>query len=165
MNAFRVIKHLLVPDWAVSRAFPKSTLAAIEQAITVSEKGHSGELRFVVEGDLPLYALWQGYTPRQRAIDLFAQLRVWDTEENSGILIYVQWVDHAVEILADRGIAARVPQAEWDAVCRNMEAAFRRGDYRGGAIAAIERASALLARHHSSVDGGGNELPNKPMML
>ncbi|MFY9328560.1 MAG: TPM domain-containing protein [Georgfuchsia sp.] len=165
MNIFRVIKHLLVPNWAVRRAFPKATLNAIERAITVSEKQHSGELRFVVEGGLPLYALWQGYTARQRAIDLFSQLRVWDTDENSGILIYVQWVDHAVEILADRGIAAHVPQEEWDVVCRTMEAAFKCSDYCGGALAAIEHAGALLAKHHSSPDGGENELPNKPLML
>ena len=165
MNLFRVIKHLFVPHWVVRHAFPKPTLTAIEHAIAASEKQHTGELRFVVEGGLPLYQLWQGHSPRQRAVDLFSQLRVWDTEQNSGILIYVQWVDHAVEILADRGIAARVSQTEWNAVCRTMEAAFKRGDYRGGALAAIERASQLLATHFPSSGGGHNELPDRPLML
>ena len=165
MNAFRVIKHLLVPHWVVRRAFPKPTLTAIEQAITASEKQHTGELRFVVEGGLPLHELWHGHSPRQRAIDLFSQLRVWDTDQNSGILIYVQWVDHAVEILADRGIAARVPQAEWNAICHSMEAAFKRGDYHIGALTAIERASQLLAMHFPSSGGGHNELPDRPLVL
>lgn len=165
MNAFRVIKHLFVPHWVVRRSFPKSTLAAIERTIATSEKQHGGELRFVVEGGMPPYELWHGHSARQRAVDLFSRLRVWDTDQNSGILIYVQWVDHAVEILADRGIAARVPQAEWNAVCRSMEAAFKRGDYRGGALAAIDRASQLLALHFPSSGGGHNELPDRPLML
>lgn len=165
MNALRLIKHLLVPQWVVRRAFPKAILTTIEQAIATSEKQHTGELRFVVEAGLPMYDLWRGHSARQRAVDLFSQLRVWDTDQNSGILIYVQWVDHAVEILADRGIAARVPQAEWNAICHSMETAFKRGDYRGGALAAIERASQLLAAHFPSAGGGHNELPDRPLVL
>ena len=164
MNLIRVIKHLFVPHWLVGRTFPKPALTAIEHAIAVSEKQHTGELRFVVEGGLPLEYLWH-HKPRQRAEDLFAELRVWDTGHNCGILIYVQWVDHAVEILADRGIAARVPQAEWDAICRSMEAAFKRGDYKAGALVAIERASRLLATHFPSSGGGPNELSDRPLVL
>lgn len=165
MDLLRTFRHLLVPQWRVRQSFPMNTLQAIEGAIAASEKQHTGELRFVVEGGLPPEYLWRGATPRQRAVELFSQLRVWDTEHNSGILIYVQWVDHAVEILADRGIAARVPQAEWDAICHSMEAAFRRGEYRAGALAAIERANRLLAAHFPSAGGGHNELPDKPLML
>ena len=165
MNPIRVFKHLLVPQWLVRRAFPSATLSAIEHAVTASEKRHTGELRFVAEGGLPWHELWQNHSPRQRAADLFSQLRVWDTEHNCGILIYVQWVDHAVEILADRGIAARVPQSEWDAICREMEAAFKRGDYEGGALAAIARASSLLATHFPMTAGDRNELSDKPLVL
>jgi uncharacterized membrane protein len=165
LNLSRTIKHLLLPQWLVKRDFPAATLAAIEQAVAASERQHSGELRFVVEGGLPWNELWQGYSPHQRAIELFSQLQVWDTENNSGILIYVQWVDHAVEILADRGIAARVPQAEWDAICREMEAAFKRGDYRSGALAAIDRVSHLLQLHFPAAADNRNELSNKPLLL
>lgn len=165
MDLLRTFRHLLVPHWRVRQSFPLDTLQAIEEAIAASEKQHVGELRFVVEGGLPPEHLWRGIQARQRAVELFAQLRVWDTEHNSGILIYVQWVDRAVEILADRGIAARVPQAEWDAICHAMEAAFARGEYRAGALAAIERASQLLTAHFPSAGGGANELPDKPLML
>ncbi len=165
MTPLRTLKHLVLPHWLVKRAFPAATLTAIEQAVTASEKQHTGELRFVTEGSLPWESLWQRQTPRQRAVDLFSQLRVWDTEHNSGILIYVQWVDRAVEILADRGIAARVPQAEWDAICREMEAAFKRDDYRGGALAAIERASKLLTEHFPMTHGDRNELSDKPLVI
>jgi uncharacterized membrane protein len=165
MNPLRIFKHLLLPHWLVSRDFPAATLTAIEQAVAASEKLHTGELRFVVEGGLPLHDLWHDRSPRQRAADLFSQLRVWDTEHNCGILIYVQWVDHAVEILADRGIAARVPQAEWDAICREMEAAFKKRDYRGGALAAVERASALLGQHFPMTAEDRNELPDKPLLI
>ena len=165
MNLSRTFKHLLVPQWLVARAFPTATLTAIEHVVTASEKLHTGELRFVVEGGLPWESLMQGQTPRQRASDLFSQLRVWDTEHNCGILIYVQWVDHAVEILADRGVAARVPQVEWDAICREMETAFKRNDYRGGALAAIERASGLLAQHFPTSSSDRNELSDKPLII
>ena len=165
MNPSRIFKHLLMPHWLVRRAFPAATLTAIEHAVAASERLHAGELRFVVEGGLPWHELWQHHSPRQRAVDLFSQLRVWDTEHNCGILIYVQWVDHAVEILADRGIAARVPQVEWNAVCREMEAAFKRGDYQDGALAAIAHASDLLATHFPMAAGDRNELPDKPLVL
>jgi uncharacterized membrane protein len=165
MKLLRIVKHLLVPQWMVARVFPAPMLDAIEQAIAASENQHTGELRFVVEGGLPLDDLLRSRTPRQRAIELFSQLRVWDTAHNCGILIYVQWVDHAVEILADRGIAARVPQAEWDAICREMETAFKRGDYQDGALAAITRASALLATHFPMTAGDRNELSDKPLVL
>lgn len=165
MRLSRMLKHLAMPHWFARRDFPKRTLDAIEHAITASETQHAGELRFVVEAGLPLVALWHDTSPRARAADVFSQLRVWDTEHNCGVLIYVQWVDHAVEILADRGIAARVPQAEWEAICHAMEAAFKRGEYRDGALAAIERASALLRGHFPATRGSRNELPDKPVVL
>ena len=116
MDVARVLKHLALPGWSLRRAFGSDDLAAIGAAVAASERAHRGELRFVVEGPLPLASLWHGESARQRAAGLFARYRVWDTEENSGILIYVQLADRRVEILADRGIAAKVPQAEWDAI-------------------------------------------------
>lgn len=165
MNLTRVLKHLLLPGWFVQRVFSRGDLAAITAAIAASEKAHRGELRFVVEGPLSVTQLWRDTPPRARAVELFSRLRVWDTEQNSGILIYVQLVDHRVEILADRGIAARVPQAEWDAICRAMEADFRAGAWRQGAVRAVARAGELLAAHFPAGERNPNELPDKPLRL
>ena len=165
MKLSRVLKHLLLPNWFVQRVFAGADLASIGAAITAGETSHRGELRFVAEGPLPLSALWRDLSPRDRAVDLFSQQRVWDTDENSGILIYVQLVDHRVEILADRGIAARVPQAEWDAICREMEASFGRGDWRAGALQAVTQAGTLLAQHFPAGADNPNELPDQPLVL
>ena len=165
MKLSRMLGHLLLPAWWARRAFARADLAAIGDAIAACEQSHRGELRFVVEGPLPLASLWQDSSSRQRAIELFASQRVWDTEENSGILIYVQLVDRRVEILADRGIAARVAQAEWDAICRAMEASFRRGEWRQGALQAVARAGDLLALHFPAGQSNPNELPDQPLVL
>lgn len=165
MKLARLIKHLLLPVWHVRGVFARADLAAIGAAVSASEAVHRGELRFLVEGPMPVSALRRDESPRQRAIELFARQRVWDTEENSGILIYVQLVDRRVEILADRGIAAKVPQAEWDAICRGMEQAFRAGQWREGALAAVARASELLAVHFPVGGRNPNELPDQPLML
>jgi uncharacterized membrane protein len=165
MKPSRWFRHLLLPDWFVRRVFARSDLAAIGKAVAASEKSHRGELRFVVEASLPLPALWRDLSPRARAVDLFSTLRVWDTAENSGILIYVQLVDRRVEILADRGIAARVPQAEWDAICREMERSFAAGQWRQGAVQAVTRAGELLAAHFPAGESNPNELPDRPLML
>ena len=165
MKLSRLVRHLLLPDWWVQRVFSRADLAAIGEAITACEKSHLGELRFVVEGPLPVPALWHDLSARSRAVELFSSLRVWDTADNSGILIYVQLVDRQVEILADRGIAARVPQAEWDAVCRGMEASFRRGEWRRGALQAVTRAGELLASHFPASGSNPNELPDQPLVL
>ena len=165
MKLSRLFKHLLLPDWFVQRVFARGDLATIGSAIAACEKSHRGELRFVVEGALPLSTLRLDLSPRQRAVELFAQQRVWDTAENTGTLIYVQLVDRKVEILADRGIAACVPQAEWDAICRAMEASFRRGEWREGALQAVTRAGELLARHFPAGASNPNELPDQPLVL
>ena len=165
MHLARMLKHLLIPHWMALRAYPSATLKRIEQAIADSEKQHRGELRFAVEGGLHLHDLLRDRTSRQRAEAVFSQLRVWDTEENSGILIYVQLVDRRIEIVADRGIGAKVAQAEWDAICRAMEGSFKEAQYLEGALEAIGRATALLARHFPAGAQNPNELPDKPVIL
>lgn len=165
MNPTRYLKHLLLPDWWLRRAFAAADLAAIGAAIAAGEKQHRGELRFVAEGSLPLSTLWRDLAVRERAVELFSTLRVWDTAENSGVLIYVQLVERRVEILADRGIAARVPQAEWDAICREMETNFRHGQWRAGALQAVTRAGALLTQHFPAGANNPNELPDQPLIL
>jgi len=165
MDLRRLLRHLFVPPWRLGRAFARRTLEAIERAIAASEAGHRGELRFAAEAGLDLLPLLRGLTPRQRAVELFSGLRVWDTQENNGVLIYVQLADRRVEILADRGIAARVPQAEWDAICRGMEHAFGRGEFEAGSLAAISKVSALLGAHFPPGAVNPDELPNRPLLL
>jgi uncharacterized membrane protein len=166
VNSFRLLKHLCLPDWVARRGFTPEVLRKIEQAIKASEQAHDGELRFAVEASLPLhYLVPKARKARERAEELFSALRVWDTARNSGVLIYVQLIDRRIEIVADRGISAKVAQAEWDAICRRMETSFREGKFAEGALAAIERTTALLARHFPPVADNPNELPDKPVVL
>jgi TPM domain len=165
MDPLRLLKHLCTPDWIAHRPFPAGVLEKIEQAVKASERKHDGELRFVAEAGLPLSHLFPEKAVRQRAEQLFAQLGVWDTERNSGVLIYVQLVDRRIEIVADRGISSKVAQSEWAAICRSMEKSFKEGKFADGALQAIERSSALLAKHFPPLDGNPNELPDKPVLL
>jgi len=159
----RALKHLFTPHWLALRAFPSPVLQAIERAIKASERSHRGEIRFAIEGPLHLASL--RFTARQRAREVFAQLGVWDTAENTGVLVYVQLADRRIEIVADRGIAARVPQHEWDAICRAMERAFKAGDYQQGALHAIAAVTQILAREFPAHGANPNELPDKPAVL
>lgn len=161
----RAWRHLVFADVRIRRAFPAATLDRIEAAVRESERKHHAEVRFVVEGALDVLPVWRGLTPRDRAIELFSVLRVWDTAHNNGVLIYVQLVDHDIEIVADRGLNTRVTHDEWEAVCRNMETAFRAGAYEAGALDGIAAATAILTRHYPAVSDDADELPNRPLLL
>ena len=159
----RALKHLFTPHWVALRAFPAAVLARIEQAVKSSERAHRGEIRFAIEGALHLHAL--RLSTRQRARQVFSELGVWDTAENSGVLIYVQLVDRRIEIVADRGIATKVAQAEWEAICRTMERSFKQNQFEAGALEAIQAVTAILARHFPAGAVNPNELPDKPAVL
>ena len=161
----RFFKHLCIPDWQARRPFPTDALDAIEAAIRESEKRHNAELRVVIEASLHPVFVWQNRSPRERAIELFSALRVWDTEHNSGVLIYVQLLDRAIEIVADRGIASCVAQSEWDAICARMEDAFKQRRHREGALGAIVEITGLLAKHFPPGGQNPDELPNRPVVL
>jgi len=165
MQLKRAIKHLCTPGFVALRPFPARTLDSIEQAIERSERTHSGELRFALEAGMEPIDVLRGMTPRERALQLFASLRVWDTEENSGVLIYLQLVDHRIEIVADRGINGRVAQSEWDAICRQMEDAFRTRDFEAGVLSAIEAITRLLAAHFPPRADNPDELPDRPVIV
>ena len=165
MRLSRLLKHLFIPGWVAHRAFPATTLRRIEQAIKESERSHAGELRFVVEASLPLHYVSRKRSSRRRAEDLFTHLRVWDTEHNTGVLVYVQLLSRHIEIVADRGVAKRVPQAEWDGVCRAMERSFKAGAYERGALEAIAAVTRILAREFPATGAHANELPDKPVVL
>ena len=165
MILLRILKHLLTPDWLARQPFGRDAVARIEAAITQSEAGHRGEIRFALEGGLHLMPLFNGVTPRARAIAVFSDLRVWDTEENTGVLVYLQLIDRDIEIVADRGINARVTQLEWDAIAARMEAEFRKGRFEHGVIEGLRDVSALLGKHFPARTANPNELPDKPVML
>ena len=159
----RLLRHLLVPDWLARRPFPPAALERIGHAIAGSERLHRGEICFALEGGLPLQAL--SASCRARAEELFGLLKVWDTADNSGVLLYVQLVDRDIEIVADRGIAARVAQSEWEAICRAMEESFRKNEFLAGTLEGIERVTALLARNFPADGVNPNELPDRPRLL
>jgi uncharacterized membrane protein len=165
MDLRRIARHLLVMPGALKRAFPPATMAAIEQAIAAGEREHSGEVRFAAEAALDIPALFAGQSARERAIDVFSQLRVWDTAENNGVLIYLLLSDHDIEIVADRGINARVKPEEWEAICRRIEEGLRRRDLERGLLDGIEAVSGLLARHFPPRAGDRNELADRPAVL
>lgn len=165
MQIGRLLRHLFTPSWVLGRTFSRAAMADIDAAVKASEARHRGEIRFAVEAGLELPDLLRDTSARERAVAVFARLGVWDTEENTGVLIYVQWLDRRVEIVADRGIARRVPQADWDAVCRQMEAAFRDGRFGEGAVAAVRAVGDLLAGPFPAAPDNPNELPDRPVLL
>jgi uncharacterized membrane protein len=165
MNIKRIIRHLVMTHWQVNRAFPRQTMIAIEQAIKASETAHVGEIRFAVEGALHSTPLFKAQSARERAIDVFSQLRIWDTEHNNGVLIYLLLADRAVEIVADRGVHAKMGSREWENICRTMETAFKEANYEGGVVSGIQAVTQHLTRHFPASAAGQNELADKPVML
>ena len=149
-----------------AKHFPAATLDAIQHAIAASEHRHLGEICFAVEGGLPIGEVFAGRKPRERAHEVFARLRVWDTDNNTGVLVYILIGDHAIEIVADRGIAAKVGEGEWTEICVLMQRAVVRGEYEHGALAGVAAITEILARHFPA-DGQRNpdELPDRPVLL
>jgi uncharacterized membrane protein len=165
MGLKRIGKHLIEHHWRVRRVFPAKVLAAIEQAIKQGETTHSGQLRFVVEGALDGAPLLHDQPARDRALDVFSHLRIWDTSHNNGVLIYLLLADRKVEIVADRGIDEKVGGAGWDKICRDMEADFAAGQFERGVIAGIAAVSRELAKYFPHDGSTRNELPDAPVVL
>jgi uncharacterized membrane protein len=165
MQLTRALKHLFSAR-AVTRArFPASLEQAISAAIQQAEARTSGEIRFAIETALEIEDLWAGIEPRERALQVFSQLRVWDTELRNGVLIYVLMADRDVEIVADRGLSVRISPNEWEAACKLMESHFREDRFREGALAGVEAVGGLLEREFPSRTGDRDELPNQPSLL
>jgi uncharacterized membrane protein len=165
MGIKRIGKHLLEHHWRVRRVFPQQALALIEQAIKAGERTHSGQVRFVVEGALDGKPLFSDQSARARAVDIFSHLRIWDTAHNNGVLIYLLLADRKVEIVADRGIDAKVGAAGWKQICSIMEADFRGGNFTGGVIKGIQAVSRELAKYFPKQGLGPNELPDTPVVM
>lgn len=165
VNIKRWLCHVFMPPWRWRVLFPRKVLIDIEKAIKNSEHQHSGELRFAIENTLPLGKVWHGMSAGQRAVEVFSNLRVWDTEANSGVLIYLLLADREVHIVADRGIIKRVAQGEWDAIAEAMQKEFQRGDFLRGSLHGIERITLLLVTHFPPGADDRNELSNKPVIV
>ena len=165
MNLKRIMRHLSSGRAAVRHAFPPRALDAIEQTIRETEAKHSGQIRFAVEAALDLKPLLAGQTAHERALEVFSRLRVWDTEHNNGVLIYLLLADRNIEIVADRGIHTRLGQETWETICREMEAAFREGQFEAGVLAGIHAVGEHLSRHFSPRNGKPNEMPDSPVIL
>jgi uncharacterized membrane protein len=165
MGIKRIGKHLLEYRWRVRWIFPKPVLARIEHAIKKGEATHSGQVRFVVEGALDGAPLFRDQSARERALDIFSHLRIWDTAHNNGVLIYLLLADRDVEIIADRGIDTKVGRAGWEKICRAMESDFKAGNFAGGVVRGIEAVSSQLAAHFPKHGAGKNELPDAPVVM
>ena len=165
LNLKRIFRHLLSPQRQLKRAFPRAVLTTIEQEIKASEAAHTGEIRFALEGALSGSPLYLDQSARERAIDVFSQLRIWDTDHRNGVLIYLLLADHSVEIVADRGVHAKTGTPQWEKICRNMEAAFRDGRYEQGVVDGILAVSHMLEKHFPANGASRNELPDKVVVL
>lgn len=161
----RFLRHMLVLPNAVSNCFSKDAMQRIENAIASSELTHLGEIRFAVEADLSMLEIFRKKTAKKRAIEVFSQLSVWDTEQNNGVLIYLLLADHDFEIVADRGIHQHVGVNSWERLSKQMEGLFRQGQFEAGVLHGIEQVGALLAKHYPATGENNNELPNTPVII
>jgi uncharacterized membrane protein len=162
----RYIRHFFASYWQVQRQFPAAVQHTITQAIVSAEKQHAAEMRFVIEAALTPLQLLHRVTPRERALEVFSQLRIWDTRHNNGVLIYVLLGDHAIEIIADRGIHQRVQeQNAWPPIIENLQQAFTAQQYQAGAVAAVEAVAQHLSSHFPPNENKQNELSDDVSML
>ena len=162
----RMLRHRWVDESHARKAIPPDLAERLARRVKASEQHHTGEIRIYVEAGLPLGYLWRHATPRERALAMFSKLRVWDTEHNNGVLIYLLLAERAIEIVADRGLHREVPPNEWPAIVGRMGEAFRERRFEDGLTQAIDEVSALLVRHFPATAGESNpnELPDAPVL-
>jgi TPM domain len=160
----RILKHRWFDETDARRALDEAALTRLQARVQSSETMHRGEIRLCVEAGLPLSYLWRDAAPRERALSMFGKLRVWDTEHNSGVLIYLLLAERAIEIVADRGLNRHVPPEQWRSLTEGMSAAFKAGRFEQGLVAAIDAVDGLLGKHFPLAAGAGNpnELPDRP---
>ncbi len=160
----RILRHRWLDETDAARALDAAALKRLEDRVAASERRHSGEIRLCVEAGLPLSYLWRGATARERAVTMFGKLRVWDTEHDNGVLIYLLLAERAIEIVADRGLDRRVPRERWQALLASMREQFRAGRFEAGLAQAVDEVDALLVEHFPLAPGAANpdELPNAP---
>ncbi|HOL37175.1 MAG: TPM domain-containing protein [Proteobacteria bacterium] len=161
----RILRHRWHDETDAARALDAAALARLEARVAASERRHSGEIRICVEASLPLAYLWRDASARERAIALFGKLRVWDTEHNNGVLVYLLLAERAIEIVADRGLGRHVSDAQWRAVVDALRADLQAGRFEAGLARAVDAVDALLAREFALPAGAANpnELPDRPV--
>ena len=162
----RLLRHRWA-DGRLRRVLTPEVLQRLGQRVAASERRHTGQIRICAEGGLPLSYLWRGASARERAITQFGKLRVWDTEHNNGVLIYLLLQEHAIEIIADRGFNRHVPQAEWTRITQRMCEPLRQGKYEQALGIALNDVTTLLATHFPPNPHRPrlNELPDAPVIL
>jgi uncharacterized membrane protein len=163
----RVLRHRWFDDRDARRALGRDGLKRLEARVAASEHKHSGEIRLCVEGGLPLSYLWRGASARERAVAMFGKLRVWDTEHNNGVLIYLLLAEHRIEIVADRGLNRHVDASQWQTIMAQMRGAFRAGRFEAGLNDAVDAVDRLLCAHFAldATQANPNELPDAPHLL
>lgn len=161
----RALRHWRTSAADGRRAFPQETLAAIASTITEGEKTHRSELRLIVEASMPFEAIWADLSNRQRALALFAEHGVWDTEDNCGVLIYINLAERHVDIVADRNVNRKIDAATWKAVCNTMTAGFARAQFHDSTLAAVTQVNDLLRKHFPADGARANELPDHPILM
>ncbi len=161
----RLLKHLFLGPYRYLRYFGGSGLSKLEAAVVASEELHSAQLRLAIDPSMNLISVLRGVSPRERALELFGLLRVWDTQERSGVLVFIQLADGAIEIVADRGLNQRIPSARWEEACQSLKAAFSDRRYLGGVDEAIQEISKVLASEFPPKIGNINELPDRPILV
>lgn len=162
----RILRHRWIDESDARRALDDAALARLQARVATGERRHSGEIRLCIEAGLPLSYLWRGASARERALALFGKLRVWDTEHNNGVLVYLLLAEHCIEIVADRALARRLPAAHWQALADGMAQAFREGRFEAGLEQAVDAVDAALAAHFPLAPGESNpnELPDEPLV-
>lgn len=162
------IASLLRHQWQGSRRLPQQlrgpALGRMEARVAQGERRHSGQVRICIEAALPLAWAWRVAPARERAIAWFGKLRVWDTEHNNGVLVYLLLAERRIEIVADRALARAVAPAEWDALVARMGTRLHAGDWEGALNLAVDDVSALLERHSAGLARMANELPDAPFL-
>ena len=162
----RLVRHRLLDERDTRKAIAPGVVSRLAQRVTDSERGHSGEIRVYVEASLPTSYILRDATPRERAVAMFGKLRVWDTQHNNGVLIYLLLAERAIEVVADRGLTSRVPESEWPRIVDGMRSAFQSQRYEEGLAQAIDAVTALLSQHFALAEGeaNANELPDEPAL-
>ena len=139
--------------------------ARLTAKVTSAERGHRGEVFLIIENHLPIQQAYH-IGCRERAIDLFSEYRVWDTEENTSVLVYVNICEHSLEIVADRGISAHVSPTVWRAMCDKAVAGIANQKTEESLLELLDEVGQVLRQYyHLEHDPAGNELSDTVVYL
>ena len=164
MTILRTLKHWALSPIPVKCSFPEEALGEITQCIEKAETTTSAEFEVIIERSLPLDILKSNSVAHTRAEQLFAQYRVWDTEDNNGVLIYLNLSDHAIELVLDRAAARLFTQEQLDVIVHKMSEKFQQKLFAKGICEAITELAKVLSAHFPNKPVN-DPLPNSPIIL